>query len=145
MALRMCTRPCTPSSQATLQHPAQRQQPLRERLKTHNIKNKVVCLMMIRKVLMSQCCQSMQKDLPASTYCTSRGQGRYFGSPVPPCSTLMIERHVSSPVNRRITLTFPRSLHGFPNSVRGPSFRLRRGVDSHMKAGEGCSLQRHDA
>lgn len=35
---------------------------------------------------------------PASTYCCSRGQGRYLLSPMPLWSTFMMDRHVSRPV-----------------------------------------------
>ena len=44
----------------------------------------------------------MAEDIPpASTYCTSRGQGRYLESPVPLCKTLMIDKQVSKPADSR--------------------------------------------
>ena len=44
-----------------------------------------------------------EDTLPASTYCTSSGQGRYLESPVPLCRTLMIDKQVSKPAGSRHT------------------------------------------
>eukprot|EP00193_Tetraselmis_chui_P016605 CAMPEP_0177786458 /NCGR_PEP_ID=MMETSP0491_2-20121128/20936_1 /TAXON_ID=63592 /ORGANISM="Tetraselmis chuii, Strain PLY429" /LENGTH=91 /DNA_ID=CAMNT_0019307675 /DNA_START=90 /DNA_END=365 /DNA_ORIENTATION=- len=37
-------------------------------------------------------------NMPASTYWTSKGQGRYLLSPSPSCSTRMTDKAVSSPM-----------------------------------------------